>query len=199
MKTEAVVGTQYGEYTVVSNEVKSNKFKERMFLVQCSCGKEQYITAKRLTSGKATKCKSCASKLTAKQYGMPSSSKYVGDLGGSYFCMLKHGAYRRGYEFNITQEFAWDLFLKQNKECTLSGLPITLSTSVLNGSPAYKKFTASLDRIDNTKGYIVGNVQWVHKEINRFKNNLTEDKLIYFCNLISAKHGNQQPSTSGMV
>ena len=44
--------------------------------------------------------------------------------------------------------------------------------------------TASLDRIDSTKSYNVGNVQWVHKDINFMKGSLSENKFIEYCNLI---------------
>ena len=42
----------------------------------------------------------------------------------------------------------------------------------------------SLDRIDSKKGYVKGNVQWVHKTVNRLKMDLSEEELMYWCNLI---------------
>ena len=60
--------------------------------------------------------------------------------------------------------------------CVLSGRPIT-----------YKRFprdsfsTASLDRIDSAKGYVKGNVQWIHKEVNRMKSDLSDEQFIAFC------------------
>jgi len=43
--------------------------------------------------------------------------------------------------------------------------------------------TASLDRIDSNyeKGYLRGNVQWVHKDINRLKMNRSDDSFIAIC------------------
>lgn len=43
------------------------------------------------------------------------------------------------------------------------------------------RHTASLDRIDNTKGYIPGNVQWVHKSVNFCKGTLKERYFIKLC------------------
>lgn len=63
--------------------------------------------------------------------------------------------------------------------CALSGIPII-----------YKKHnkdsdaTASLDRIDSSKGYVKGNVQWVHKDVNKIKNNLSEKRLMELCKSI---------------
>lgn len=46
------------------------------------------------------------------------------------------------------------------------------------------KQTASLDRIDSTKGYIKDNIQWIHKDIQRLKLNFSQTKLIELCQLI---------------
>lgn len=61
--------------------------------------------------------------------------------------------------------------------CNLTGLKLEFKT--------LKKQTASLDRIDSTKGYVEGNVQWIHKDINLMKNRLPQDYFISMCDLIS--------------
>ena len=83
-------------------------------------------------------------------------------------------------------EYLWNLFLEQNKKCALSGLELILNprwSHQKNGRMENVQ-TASLDRIDNTKGYILGNVQWVHKQVNFMKGSLSENKFIEYCNLI---------------
>lgn len=69
---------------------------------------------------------------------------------------------------------------KQKSLCALTGLPIHIGNTK-------HKTTASLDRIDSNKGYIVGNVQWLHKDINRLKTNFDITRFIELCHLIS-KH-----------
>lgn len=44
--------------------------------------------------------------------------------------------------------------------------------------------TASLDRIDSSKGYVVGNVQWVHKDVNTVKWDLTLDNFFRVCKMV---------------
>ena len=52
---------------------------------------------------------------------------------------------------------------------------------------------ASLDRIDSTKGYIEGNVQWTTYQANVSKHTMTMDELYQFCKDV-LNHANQQPS-----
>ena len=47
--------------------------------------------------------------------------------------------------------------------------------------------TASLDRIDSSKGYVKGNIQWVHIAINFMKHSLPEEEFVRWCCLV-AKH-----------
>ena len=47
--------------------------------------------------------------------------------------------------------------------------------------------TASLDRIDSSKGYVKDNVQWVHKDINRMKWNFPQDKFVKLCSFVANK------------
>lgn len=85
----------------------------------------------------------------------------------------KHSARRRKIEFNISKEFIMNLLDKQNNTCVLSGLDIHLSNR-----------TASLDRIDSSKGYTEDNVQWVHKIVNFMKQKMSNQELIDMCKRI---------------
>lgn len=90
---------------------------------------------------------------------------------------IKNQALKRGLVFNVSIEYCWDLFIKQNKQCALSGQEIEIN---------YKSrhITASLDRIDNDKGYVTDNVQWVHRKVNFMKQNMKEEEFFHFCKLI---------------
>lgn len=77
------------------------------------------------------------------------------------------------------------MFEKQNGKCALSGVDINLSDKLHKFSPDYSTFTASVDRIDSSKGYIVGNIQWVHKTINYIKRDLDENEFIDWCKKIA--------------
>jgi hypothetical protein len=75
-------------------------------------------------------------------------------------------------------EYVWNLFLSQDRKCALSGIPIGFQDR--SGS------TASLDRIDNSKGYVIGNVQWVHKDVNIMKHTHSQDYFIGLCATIAS-------------
>jgi hypothetical protein len=87
---------------------------------------------------------------------------------------------RQRIPVNVSVGEAWDLFLKQDKKCALSGLPLTIS-----GASRYN--TASVDRIDSSRGYELDNIQWVHKDINFMKRTYSQDYFIGMCKMVSEK------------
>lgn len=100
-----------------------------------------------------------------------------------FFTILKSNAKARNIEVNITKEDCIDKLIDQRFKCALSGIDIHLSTS------SYAKIfqeetTASLDRIDNSKGYEKDNIRWVHKIVNIMKNKWSDEELFYWCSLV---------------
>lgn len=101
-------------------------------------------------------------------------------ISGSFFNSIVNGARQRNIEIMITIDYIWSLFEKQNGKCALSGLSLRFNLSGENRNTR----TASLDRIDSSKGYIEGNVQWVHRQINKMKMDLDESEFIDFCKAV---------------
>lgn len=97
------------------------------------------------------------------------------EIAGTRWSSYQKGAQARGFVFEITIEHAWDLFLKQERRCAISGMFIDFDMSLDNlRKYGYQSGLASLDRIDSKQGYVVGNIQWVHKLVNRMKMDLDE-------------------------
>jgi len=48
----------------------------------------------------------------------------------------------------------------------------------------YADTTASLDRINSSKGYTLDNVQWVHKTVNIMKQGLSDEDFKYWIKMI---------------
>ena len=82
------------------------------------------------------------------------------------------------FECKITMQYAWQKFLEQNGECKYTKIKLYFPEGSTGG-------TASLDRIDSSKGYIEGNVQWVHATVNTMKSDLTEEEFKKYCKLIT--------------
>lgn len=98
-----------------------------------------------------------------------------GEISGSFFGNIRRRANKNNIFFDITIEYAWGLYLEQNRKCKISGVDIEF----LN-----QDTRASLDRIDSSIGYVEGNVQWVHKQVNFMKQTMSDQELINWCKLI---------------
>jgi hypothetical protein len=144
------------------------------WLCKCSCGNEVIVQAANIMSGQSKKCLKCSS--------LSHIYNYQDDVPTPVWKTIKANAIKRKKGFFITKEYIQELFLKQNKKCALSGIDIYFAKN--NQDYVNRNQTASLDRIDNSKDYIEGNVQWIHKRINIMKNNLTDLEFINYCKII---------------
>jgi len=171
-----ITGKKFGLLSVVSIIDKDNRISSNAFWkCRCDCGNESIVNGSKLRAGEIKSC-GCLSKKTNRNH--PHWKGYE-DISSSVFGRIKNCAKKRKILFNITIQQIWELFLKQNKTCVLTGLP-------LNFPSRNEKFdgTASLDRIDSTRGYIDGNIQWVHKDVNFMKQQLSTHQLVEYSKLI---------------
>ena len=160
-------------------------------MAQCSCGTIKVKRLNQIINGYSKHCKACASRKVFKDFpnhNFLSRFKGVGGLSLTHFSYIQKCANIRNLEFNISIEFLWNLFLKQDKKCALSNVDIILENSLKNHNVNWDIITASVDRIDNTRGYTEDNVQWVHKDINKMKWAFNQDDFINWCKLVSEKH-----------
>jgi hypothetical protein len=99
---------------------------------------------------------------------------------GTLVAGIRQRALRMGREWSVTNDYLWDLFISQGERCRLSGALLTVRTEQKGDG------TASLDRIDSSMGYVMGNVWWVHKDLNKMKLNHPLDKFIEMCRMVAA-------------
>ena len=182
---------KYNQLTILE---EVNYKKRWMFKTQCDCGRVEIKRKDWVLSGRTTSCKSCASKRTAKQYPMPVHRTGYKELSGTHYFHIKNGATKRNISFEVSAEYLYKLWVQQDCTCALTGLPIYLTNKIKNNNPDWSSITASVDRKDSSKGYTEENVWWVHKEVNRLKNNYSIQELVYWCSLIVKTHGNPDPS-----
>ena len=50
------------------------------------------------------------------------------------------------------------------------------------------KYPVTKLKWDHTLGYVPSNVQWVHKDINKIKFNMSEERFVELCCLVAEKH-----------
>ena len=160
-----------GNYTIISEDIVIEH--EAKVMCQCDCGTINLVSCYTLIKGTSTKCLKCGNSL--KKEKNPSWKGY-GEISGKIFNKLKRDATIRKIEFNLTIEYLDRLYKNQNGKCKLTGLEL---------STVCDKQTASLDRIDSSKGYIEENVQWVHKDINMMKKAYSEEYFIEMCKLVA--------------
>jgi hypothetical protein len=107
------------------------------------------------------------------------------DISRTQYNNMKANAKQRKILFDISIEDLWQLYLDQNKKCALSGREI--------GFVSNRKGNASLDRKDSNKHYYIGNVQWVHKDINYAKQSLNNKEFIQLCVEVSENQIHRVP------
>ena len=130
---------------------------------------------------------------------MPVNKTGYSGLSGTHFTAMKAGAKRRNIAFDVEPEYLYKLYQSQQERCAITGVPISLIDVVYKNNPDWRVITASLDRIDSSKSYQPGNVWWVHKRVNRLKNDFSMDELLFWSQAIVKKHGNPEPSRNGDV
>jgi hypothetical protein len=145
------IGLRFGKFTVVG---ETKAYGKLVWVCECACGNKTNMNSAAVHSGRK-ECPKCA--------GL---SRRLGDVK-----IMWSGIVHRAKTLKVPLEVTWDelkdLLSAQNYQCALSGIPIALpksSEEFYNGVT-----TASVDRIDSTIGYVPGNVQWVHKDVNFMK------------------------------
>jgi hypothetical protein len=160
-----------------------DKTGQQLSLFKCSCGKEKIIRHFRGINGETKSCGCARADAGLKQRGEKNDGwKGYKEISGTLWGRIQICAKKRGLEFNVTIQHVFELLEKQNFRCALTGLDIHLSDYRTN--VAQNGSTASLDRIDSTKGYVEGNLQWVHRVVNTMKTDLSEKEFVEFCMLV---------------
>ncbi len=159
---------KFGKLKVIKYSGRSNT-GNNLWLCECECGNFVELAAKRLKN-----TQSCGCLLKESGINHPNRKGYK-DIRGQIWAGIKCGANNRGLDFKITIKYAYELFIKQDKKCALTHRDICFSQTKKEIG------TASLDRIDSSKGYIKGNVWWIHKEINRMKSNMSLEYFKQLC------------------
>jgi hypothetical protein len=120
------------------------------------------------------------SKLEVQQKYRSNSPRY------SMYQTLRHAKARA--EVTITIQDLMDIFETQEGKCALSGVKMTWHQGKIQPT------SISIDRIDNSKGYIPGNVRLVCVVVNAFKSTQTDSELYEFAKQLVENMAKTQPN-----
>lgn len=161
---------KYNVRWLLTQDVPLNIYGKSFWV--CCCGKVFYARYHDVIS-RDIRCR-CS------LIGGPTNPQWEGGkfISNSYYYRIKYRAMNKKIDFDLTLEYIDELFIKQDGKCALSG-------EILTYNNEYSKCTASLDRIDSNIGYINNNVQWLHKRVNKMKQDMSDQELIKWCKRIS--------------
>lgn len=164
-------GKRFGHLLVVER-ISGRTSHNIKWKCQCDCGNITSVFRHSLINGKS---KSCGCTHYARGNKNP-NWKGCGNISLRHFHVIRKSAIERCLPFEITIDYLWSLFLSQKAKCSITGLPLTFDSK----NNEYDG-TASLDRIDSSKGYVVGNVHWTNKEVNMMKRHHSMDYFVEMC------------------
>lgn len=183
--TSEYVGKTFGSLTVTS----VYKISNGKWLADCVCSCGMVVTKRvdGVVSGRVPSCGCLSVNRPTVLGSLNASFRGQGEIRSTHFIKIQRGASNRGIPFEVSREFLWELYERQNRKCALSGTPIQFGRVYF-----CHETTASLDRIDSSLGYAIGNVQWVHKDVNKMKRDLDQTYFLEWC-LRIANHLRDNP------
>lgn len=119
-----------------------------------------------------------ANKIYLKNHKFDMQNYYVENIHNKMYNGAKLRAKHSGLEINITADYIKEIYPKNNK-CPYLGIDLFPNFGKQNPG----ENSPTLDRIDNTKGYIFGNIEIISKKANSIKGDSTPeilDKIINF-------------------
>lgn len=163
-------GEKIGKWTVLNEGqyIPTKTGGRYKWLCQCDCGAQKYVGTTSLLYGRTLQCIACSNSDKNKAKELNSNWKGYGSIPGEVLQKIRQNAIRRSREIpvEITCEYLDNLWKQQEGRCAYTGRYLTILQD------------ASVDRIDSTQGYIEGNVEWVHKDVNKAKMALTKSEFL---------------------
>ena len=181
-KGNDVTGKTFGGYKVIGlsgykYDLNGRKNHKIWTTICIHCGEEKESQAQHIVNSKYG-CKNC-------KYDLMSAKNSVHWRGGEYVpaffvSKIKKATVRRSrtITFDLSIEYLDSLWLYQGGRCAYTNEKLWFGRSKVSGN-------ASLDRIDSALGYVEGNVQFVHKDVNIMKWDLSDDRFLEICEKIT--------------
>ena len=126
--------------------------------------------------GHDARCSKCRTKQYNETKKKFSEEKALAHILQMRFLCAKERAEKKNLPFNLTKEYLKELWDKQGGKCAVSGIEMTCSLCE-GRTPT----NVSIDQINPSAGYVVGNIQLVCMAVNQIKSDLTMEDVYMFC------------------
>jgi len=166
-------GQQIGKWEVQRlDDIKTKSEGDAYWFCQCSCGDVFSVLGRSLRKGISNGCRAC------RKSGAGSGPKnYV-------LTCYKYNARQRKIPWKISNEFFFEL-TQQN--CHYCGASPSMISKMRGKKQTYLFFHNGVDRVDNFKGYVEGNVVSCCKICNNAKGTLSITEFSTWINRIASK------------
>lgn len=170
------VGDQFG-YLTVEEVTERRARRGRVAIMRCSCGQTVLLPCESLKRSKRGRSRKCCGRACSALDKNIVSAKRMQQTKARIKRAQKQG---RDLQFTISKRELSALWDAQNGRCALTDVELVM---VRKRNPG----TASLDRIDSDGHYEIGNVRWVHKQVNVMRQTLTDQEFVKWCRLVVRK------------
>lgn len=159
-KDENLIGQKFGRLTLLKRIKKKTDRIRVWYLCQCDCGVIKEVLWNGIQAGRTVSCGCYAKEINSKRVIKPFGESSFNSL----FYTYKNNAKDRGLAFELNKEQFKEI---TSKNCHYCEKPPTSSHSKTkrNGNYIYN----GIDRVDNGKGYIEGNIVPCCEQCNRMK------------------------------
>lgn len=156
----------------------------KLWECKCDCGNTKLVTTRHLNRKNHT-VTSCGCNNVNSPRKQPSDHPFFkgyGVISGTFFgrhvtkSAKRRSKKGRDIEVTIDSKYLDELWHSQKGRCAYTNQKLTLPKKHND-----RDYTASVDRIDSTKGYIEGNVQFVCRAVNLMKNQFTHSFFLDMC------------------
>lgn len=181
--TNRYIGLKFGKLTVLSvaddklYSVNGISRRLKRYNVICDCGIETIVFGQDLRSGKTKSCGSGICKIKYDDRSMPAFNRV--------YNTYKRTAVKRGLLFDIDVNVFRDM---TKQECYYCG-EIESNTAIEKSGIHTSEYRYNgIDRIDNTLGYITGNIVACCNRCNHAKHTMSQSEFIALAIKIAQKH-----------
>lgn len=171
---------KFGDWEVVNpNIFMDGRGRAYVFCKCTSCENEtRNVACHHLVRGRTQKCNYCANSYKLRGFDRNPNWQGKGEVPKSILTRISSSAAHKGIPYNLTTTYANDLYSSSNKTCTYTGYHL----SVYDNS-------AALTCIDNSRGYLEGNVVWANNTVAAMKSKCqSKDEFINICLAVAKQH-----------